>query len=269
MAAPFGPRLAGKVALVTGAASAVGAAAARRLALEGANVVLHVRPGVPADQPKVTASARHIEGSGRRTAVIQSDERTEEGLCALVQGTQRLGDAIHVVVHIASLSQRTRLPQNAAVPPAGDVHGHLAEENAACVRSWVEEARAFHRLVHACIPLMPAESAVVSVRGERDGRERTAGLTSALEGEGWEAIVRSLARDVAPQGIRVNTVVATDGPGRSAERDARVRLSASGLLPGCGGPADVARAVAFLASAEGAGYMTGGSLGIRAAIHDE
>ena len=55
MLPPFPDRLAGKTALVTGAASGLGAAIAERFAMEGANVIL-----TDIDTEGVTAQAKSI-----------------------------------------------------------------------------------------------------------------------------------------------------------------------------------------------------------------
>lgn len=85
--AATGGRFAGKVALVTGAGSGIGAAAARRLAVEGAAVVLAGRRTEPLD-----AVAQAItDGDGRaavRTAdvTVEPDVRELVGFCVRTYG---------------------------------------------------------------------------------------------------------------------------------------------------------------------------------------
>ena len=74
-----GGRFAGKVALVTGAGSGIGAAAARRLAAEGAAVVLAGRRAQPLE-----AVARAVTEAGGRAAVRTADVTAEPDVRGLI-----------------------------------------------------------------------------------------------------------------------------------------------------------------------------------------
>lgn len=73
-------RFAGKVALVTGAGSGIGAGAARRLAAEGADVVLIGR-----SVDRVTAVAEEITATGARACPIAADVTSEPDVQAAVR----------------------------------------------------------------------------------------------------------------------------------------------------------------------------------------
>lgn len=87
-------RVAGKVALVTGAASGLGAADARRLAAEGARVML---TDVDATLGRQTAAS--IEGA----LFLEHDVRDEDRWIAVIAETVRCFGALHILVNNAGL----------------------------------------------------------------------------------------------------------------------------------------------------------------------
>lgn len=92
-------RVAGKVALVTGAAMGLGAETARRLAREGAAVLLTDRDSVHGE-----AVAEEILAAGGRAAFLAHDVTIEsEWADAVANATQRFG-ALHVLVNNAGIS---------------------------------------------------------------------------------------------------------------------------------------------------------------------
>lgn len=74
--------LEGRAAVITGAASGIGAATARVFAEAGADVVLAWFPGDPHDPEPVRAA---VEGAGRRAIVFECDVRSAEQVDALVE----------------------------------------------------------------------------------------------------------------------------------------------------------------------------------------
>ena len=75
-------RLENRVAVVTGAASGIGAATARVFAEAGADVALAWFPGDPHDVEPVRCA---VEAAGRKALVVEVDVRRPEQVDALIE----------------------------------------------------------------------------------------------------------------------------------------------------------------------------------------
>jgi short-subunit dehydrogenase len=89
-------RYSGKTALITGASSGIGAAAATSLAAQGLNVVLVARR-----QEKLEQLAREISTMGGRAMVIPADLSTPQGVEQLVRDLFQKGISVDVLVNNA------------------------------------------------------------------------------------------------------------------------------------------------------------------------
>ena len=232
--------LAGRVALVTGAAGAIGLATARLLAERGATIACVVRRPC-ADLPP-------------GALVLQADVSDEEQVKAAVEQTVRAAGRIDILVNNAGIEG----PQAA-----------IADyETAAFLRVLqVNVLGVFLGLKHV-MPLMAAQGS-----GSIINLSSIAGIRGAAMMSGYVAskhavlgLTRSAALEAAPSGVRVNAVL----PGFIDSRmlsDIATRLGmpdTSGLdarVPSgrLGQPEEVAQTVAFLASDE-ARYMNGACL---------
>lgn len=235
---PSAKALAGKVALVTGAARGIGEATARALAAEGARVLCVDRP---ADEQATCKLAREIEGS-----VALVDVTSEEAPGKILAAVESMG-GVDIVIHNAGITRDKTL---ARMKPE-----HWDQVMAV-------NAEALIRLQKALDPQLREGGRVValsSIAGIAGNLGQTNYAASKAGVAGW---VRALAPALASRGITANAVAPGFIETRMtaaipvAIRQVARRLSALGQG---GQPEDVAAALVFLAS-PGAVGVTGSVL---------
>jgi NAD(P)-dependent dehydrogenase (short-subunit alcohol dehydrogenase family) len=232
-----------RVAVVTGGAAGIGAATAARLAAEGAHVV--VTDIDDARGRAVAAGIAAAGGSGTFRHLDAADGAGWDALAAYVAGAWGRLDVLHsnagrpIVVKPAHEFTEQEWQAQLAVSLTAAWHG----------------VRAFIGLLRAARGAIVLTSSVHALAG-LPGHPAYAAAKGALCSLG-----RQLAVEYGPE-VRVNTVL--PGPvltaaweGISDEaREASARATVAGRL---GDPAEVAAAVAFLAS-DDASFITGASL---------
>jgi 3-oxoacyl-[acyl-carrier protein] reductase len=235
-------RLEGHVAIVTGGSRGIGEAVALRLAAEGADVALCASRSVEAAE-RVAGQVREL---GRRALVAQVD----------------VADAAAVDPFIASVvSEFGRL--DILVNNAGTTRDGLLlrmDDEAWDRVMDVNLKGAFHTIRAAVRPMMKARrgrivnlSSVVGLRGN------AAQANYAASKAGLIGLTKSVAREFASRGITANAVAPGYIPTEMTEGlppDVKASLLAQVPTGRPGSAADVAAAVAFLAS-DDAAYITG------------
>jgi NAD(P)-dependent dehydrogenase (short-subunit alcohol dehydrogenase family) len=241
-------RLAGEVALVTGAARNIGAATAIRLAAEGAAVAVHHHG--PSSRDDAEAVVAVIVAAGGRALAVAADIGNEAEVAGMVA---RIAD---------ELGGPTILVNNAAASVAGappwDEIG--AEAWDAVLRTNVTGAYLCTRAVH---PFMKARGhgRIVTMGSVRSPLGRPGNVHYTTSKAALEGMTRVLARELGPDGITVNTIIvgAIRTPAEAAYGDpAEVDRALLDLqsIKRRGEPGDIAGVVAFLASPDG-GFVTG------------
>lgn len=239
-----GDRFAGRVAVVTGGASGIGAATARRLGRDGAAVVL------TDVHPDVERVAKEIEAAGGRAAGVVADAADEERWSAVVAEAERFGTVDVLVSNAFTVD----------IAPAGALSRQSWDRQLA-----VNLTAAFLGF-RACLPGLTSSmtaggGAVVLVSSV----QALAGLPghpayAAAKG-GLTALTRQLAVEYGPS-IRVNSVL--PGPILTpiwdrVGPDDRRRSTDATVAGRFGEPDEVAAAIAFLVSGD-ASFITGASL---------
>jgi 3-oxoacyl-[acyl-carrier protein] reductase len=242
--------LAGKVALVTGASSGIGAAVARLLAEEGADVVV----SFGRNEEGARETARAVEAQGRRTWVSQMDLGDPASIRAALTQLGAAAERIDILVLCGGRNIIT--PWQEITPGEWDqVMG-------------INLGGPFHA-IQAVIPSMAVGGSIVTVASVAAETGAPHHIHYAAAKAGLVNLTKSLARALAP-GIRVNCVA----PG--------VTVTPMGLDTIAALPADyatrnvpmqrfasadeIARCIVFLASPV-AGFMTGATLDVNGGRH--
>ena len=232
--------------LITGAASGIGAAAARALAAPGTGLVLHTRKNA-AGLAAVAAAARE-RGAEVREAL--ADLAEPDAPARLVAEAASAWGGLDVLVANAGFADRTPV---------------AALEDVGFARSLDAILWGFLRLARAAGPHLAAGQAprlvaISSFVAHVFRTDTTLFPASAAAKAGVEALVRSLSIEWAPS-VCVNAVVpgfTRKDAGAHAAIDPKAWEAVLPRIPlrRLGTPEDVAAVVAFLASPP-AGYVTG------------
>jgi NAD(P)-dependent dehydrogenase (short-subunit alcohol dehydrogenase family) len=245
-------RLPGRVAIVTGGAQGIGGAIARRLAEEGARVLI-----ADIDLDAATQNVGRIRDAGGTAEAMYADVGTHDGNRAMVEEAVSRWGRLDILVN------------NAYAPLAGEGRGGAVEVS--------EEAwdRGLAVLVKAAF--LAAKYAVPHMQQAGGGSivniSSVHGLLMAPGALVYEAgkaaligVTRQLACEYGPAGIRVNAIC----PGHIVTERIQAQMwddNPLGLrffeqqypLRRCGRPVDIANAVVFLCSDE-ASFITGHAL---------
>ena len=243
-------RVSGKVAVVTGAGSGIGAAIAEAFAAAGAHVVATDRDGQTARN-----TADRICGGGGTADVAILDVTDETGCEAVARAVRERSGRADILVNNAGI---------------GHVGTMMTTEGADLDRLYGVNVRGVFNVTKAFLPGMLDRRTgsivnIASVGGVVGIRDRLAYCTTKFAVVG---LTKSMALDHAASGIRVNCIC----PGRVETPFVAARLkeypdperafremSASQSIGRMGKPEEIAAAALFLASDESA-FVTGSAL---------
>ena len=235
--------LAGKRVLVTGASRGIGAAIAKALAAEGADVAITYEKSAD----RANEVVRAIREQGRKGVAIQADSADVTAVQASVEKTVRELGGLDILVNNAGILRVGGLKDNSLA----DIDA-LLDVN---VRSPIVASKA--ALAH-----LTKGGRIITIGSYFADRVPAPVLTvySATK-SALVAFTKGLARELGPSEITVNLVqpgsIDTDmNPAHGPFGDALRQFMALGHY---GKPDDIANAVAFLAS-EKAKYITGSTL---------
>lgn len=235
--------LSGKRALVTGASRGIGAAIARRLAADGADVAITYEKSAEAAETLV----KEIRADGRKAVAIQADAGSLTG------GQTAVNEAVE------ALGGLDILVNNAGIATMGAFVDQPVEEIDAMLNVNV---RGVILTTQAALKHIPDGGRIITIGSNVGQAVPFGGITVySASKSALESLTRGLARELGPRRITVNLVrpgpVDTDM--NPADGEFAATVIAGLALTRYGQTHEIASAVAFLASDEAA-YVTGSGL---------
>jgi 3-oxoacyl-[acyl-carrier protein] reductase len=246
----YATELAGKVALVTGAGQNIGRAIALDLAGAGAAVAVNTR----ASREAADTVVREIRATGGEAELCMADIADAGEAKEMIDGVIARRGRIDILVLNASVRREARFTDMSfeewRVPLSISLDG------------------SFH-CIKACLPSMIAAGggSIIALTGDGALTGAVGKVHSSAAKSGLAGMMRALARELGPQGIRANCV----SPGitntmRPQHRSPR--RNPQGLIPleRWGEPEEIAAAVRFLCS-PGASYITGQTIHVSGGLY--
>lgn len=246
-------KLEGKVAIVTGGARDLGRAVSVKLAAEGAKVCLNYF-----DNPEDAAeTVKMIEADGGQAIAVQGDMTKAADVKNLFEkAVEAFGDTVHVLVNVV-----------------GGIVGRklIVEQDEAWYNFLMDvNMRSVFLCTREVVPLMKEGGSIVnfSSQAARDG----GGPGASMYATAKAAVMchtRSMAKELGPQGIRVNALapgmINTSFHDRFTKPEARENLHKTAPLRREGTAMEIADLVCFLACDESS-YITGTSIDINGGV---
>lgn len=238
-------KLAGKVAVVTGASKGIGAAIAAHLAAAGASVVVNYA----ASRESADRVAAGIVEAGGKAVAIQANVGKKEDIERL------FAEAVAALGPVDVLVNNAGVYEDAPIEHITPEHFHRQFDlNVLGLLLTTQEA-----LKH----FNPAGGAIVNLSSVVSTLSPANLAVYSATKAAVDSITRSLAKELAGRKIRVNSVnpglIETEGLHSSGFMQGEEAMAAATPLGRIGQPGDIAPGVLFLASAD-SGWMTGETL---------
>jgi 3-oxoacyl-[acyl-carrier protein] reductase len=235
--------LSGKVAVVTGASKGIGAQIAKRLALEGASVVVNYASSKAGADEVVAA----ILKDGGKAIAVQADVAKSADVQRLFEATRQAFGRLDVLVNNAGVFKFTALEQ-------------VTEEDFR--RQFDTNVFGPILAIRLALPFFgEAGGSVVNLSSISSINPVPNSVVYSASKSAVDAITKALAAELAGRKIRVNAIApgmtATEGLATIGVDDAAAKAIGAGLPMGrIGKPGDIAEVAAFLASDRSA-WVTG------------
>lgn len=242
-------KLTGRKALVTGADSGIGRAAAIAYAREGADVALSY---LPAEEEDAKAVVALIEAEGRKAVALPGDITNENWCRDLVaQTVEQLGGLDILVINAGRQQYRDAIDE-----VSSDDFDRTMKTN----------LYAMHWIAQAAVPHLPAGASVITTASVQAYEPSAILLDYATTKAGIVAYTKALAKQLIEKGIRANVVapgpfwtVLQSSGGQPQEKVMEFGKQSQFGRPGQ--PVEIAPVYVLLASQEGS-YITGEVFGV-------
>ncbi|MEE3309982.1 MAG: SDR family oxidoreductase [Candidatus Thermoplasmatota archaeon] len=234
--------LEGRVALVTGGATRIGAEISRTLARAGAIVAVHCHRSLAAAEDLV----EEIEADNGEAFVVRGDLAQDEDRSALVDSVIDRAGRLDILVNNASIFERITLNEMTS-----DAANMMWKINAEAPLMLIQ-----HAAPHLRFEGINQPGSVINIIDNASGRNDWPNHSHYCASKAaLLSITRSLAQELAPS-IRINAI----GPGAILFQDWESEERKSAVLSSIpmqrvGKPAEIAESVLFLAA--GPAYITG------------
>ncbi|SNS26184.1 hypothetical protein SAMN04488107_1944 [Geodermatophilus saharensis] len=241
-------RLEGKRALITGGDSGIGRAVALAYAREGADVVISY---LPDEEEDAQVTARVVRDAGRTAVTAPGDLRDEDFCRQLVERTVSELGGIDVLVSNAAYQMSV-----------GGIEDLSTEQ---LLRTYTTNVFATFWLCQAAVGHMQPGSSIVITTSIQAYQPSPSLLDYASTKGALVTFTKGLSQELAPRGIRVNTVA--PGPIWTPLIPATMPAEEVGSFGAetpigrAGQPAELAPAYVFLAAQESS-YVTGERIGV-------
>jgi 3-oxoacyl-[acyl-carrier protein] reductase len=236
-------KLAGKVAVVTGASKGIGAGIAKDLAAQGASVVVNYSSSKAAAEKVVS----DITSGGGKAVAVQGDVAKQADIERLFAETKKAFGRLDILVNNAGVYEFLPLEQITAE------HFHKQFNlNVLGLLLTTQEA----------VKQFPATSSIINISSVVGTSALPSAAVYSATKAAVNAVTQSLAKELGPRKIRVNSIspgmIETDGLHAAGftEGDFRKQVESQTPLGRIGQPQDIATVATFLASAD-SGWITG------------
>lgn len=239
-------RLAGKVAIVTGASRGIGAAVSRAFSSAGASVVLAAR-----DHEALARLAAELTDAGGAAVAVPTDVTSDDAVAALVE---------KALVTYGRLDIACNNAAGGGHPPTPLAQVTLEAFDSAFA---VNLRGVFLAMRHEIPAMLASGGGAIVNMSSTAGLQAVGGLAAYVSTKhGLEGLTKVAALDYAAQGIRVNAIapgpILTDALARAGP--AGQQAAAAAMPMGrIGQPEEVAAAAVFLCS-DDAAFVTGTTL---------
>jgi 3-oxoacyl-[acyl-carrier protein] reductase len=236
-------KLEGKIALVTGGSRGIGAAIAKRLASDGANVAITYAKGADA----AASVVKEIERAGAKAIAIQAEATDAAAVKAAVEKTVGTFGRLDVLVNNAGTAIPKRFEENTL-----EELDHMIDLN----------VRGTFVATQAALKHMKSGGRIIMIGSCVGERVMTPGLVAYAATKGAvKMFAQGLSREVGTRGITVNNIQPgpIDTDLNPAAGDWAVPQKTATALDRYGSVDEVSALVAFVAGPESS-YITGANL---------